>query len=133
MSNFIFKVITKIIADRLSLLAPKLVSPSQFGFIKGRHIEDCIVAASECFNLLNYKCFGGIIALKVDIRKAFDSMDWGFIHSILLSFGFLSHFYDWISAILQFAKLLILLNGSPKGVVKVTPSYLFYFVWQRNI
>ena len=40
LSNFIFKVITKIIADRLSLLAPKLVSPSQFGFIKGRHIED---------------------------------------------------------------------------------------------
>ena len=55
------------------------------------------------------------MALKVDIRKAFDYMDWGFIHSILLSFGFSSHFCDWISAILKSANLSILLNGSPKG------------------
>ena len=53
LSNFIFKIITKIIADRLVIIASKINYPHQFGFVKGRHIENCIDAASENINLLN--------------------------------------------------------------------------------
>ena len=75
LSNFLFKVITKILADRLSQIASRIISPSQFGFVKGRQISDCIATASECFNLLNYRCYGGNMAMKIDIQKAFNSID----------------------------------------------------------
>ena len=75
LSNFIFKIITKILANRLASFIGDIVAPSQFRFIKGRHIEDCIAAAYENVNLFNMWVLGGNMTLKIDIRKAFDSMD----------------------------------------------------------
>lgn len=49
-------------------------APILFGFIKGWNMEDCIAMVSNCVNLLDKKCFWGNVALKIDIRKAFDSM-----------------------------------------------------------
>lgn len=75
LANFKFKIITKILADRLSEIAPKIISPNQRDFIQGREIGDCICLASEGINLLDRKSFGGNLALKIDIRKAFDTID----------------------------------------------------------
>lgn len=47
---------------------------NQFGFIKGRHIKDCIDAAFDCVNIMNRKCFGGNMVVRIDIRKAFDTL-----------------------------------------------------------
>lgn len=71
MLNFLFKIVTKIIDDRLALVASRILSPQQFGFTKRHNISDCIIAASECVNLLDKK---GIVAIKIDIKKAFDSL-----------------------------------------------------------
>lgn len=57
--NFQFKIITKVMADRLALVAPKIITENQRGFIKGRHIHDCICIASEAINLLDKRAFGG--------------------------------------------------------------------------
>lgn len=70
LANYQFKIITKIIADRLASIAPNLISQNQRGFIKGRDITDCIGVASEVVNLLDKKCFGGNVALKIDIKKS---------------------------------------------------------------
>ena len=55
------------------------------------------------------------MAIKIDIRKAFDTMDWDFILSILENFGFSNIFCSWILNIFQSARISILINGSPKG------------------
>jgi ribonuclease HI len=115
MVNFQFKIITKILADRLAVIAPKIVSEHQRGFIKDRHIYECIGIASEAINLLDKKSFGGNMAMKIDIKKAFDTLDWGFLLRVLKSFGFNSVFCDWISTILQSAKLSFLVNGKAVG------------------
>ena len=91
-ANFKFKIITKILADRLASIAPKLISSQQCGFVKGRHIFDCIGVVSESVNILHKKTFGGNIALKLDIRKAFDTLDWKFILDVLRAFGFCETF-----------------------------------------
>lgn len=75
MANFQFKVVTKVLADRLAITAPKIISEQQRGFIKGRHISECIFSTSEAINLLDSKAFGGNVALKFDIKKAFDTLD----------------------------------------------------------
>jgi hypothetical protein len=88
MANFKFKIISKIIADRLATIMPSLISEEQKGFIHGRDIKDCLCIASEVANLLHNKSFGGNLALKIDIAKAFDTLDWSFLLKVLKTFGF---------------------------------------------
>lgn len=92
MANFKFKIISKILADRLALILPDIVSKEQRGFIKGRQIKDCICLTSEAINMLYKKSFGGNLAIKIDIAKAFDTIDWNFLLKVLKSFGFNSLF-----------------------------------------
>ena len=75
LSNFSMKIITKILVDHLVVIASKIISSNQFGFIKNRRILDCIIGTSEGVNLLNKIGFSGNMALKIDIRKAFDTID----------------------------------------------------------
>jgi hypothetical protein len=81
------------LADRLAVIAPKIVSEHQRGFIKDRHIYECVGIASEAINMLDKKSFGGNMAMKIDIKKAFDILDWGFLLRVLKSFGFNHVFY----------------------------------------
>jgi hypothetical protein len=75
MANFKFKIISKVLADRLAKIMPTLISKEQRGFIQGRNIKDCICLTSEAINLLHKKSFGGNVAIKIDIYKAFDTLD----------------------------------------------------------
>ncbi|CAL0324041.1 unnamed protein product [Lupinus luteus] len=115
LANFQFKIITKVIADRLAIIAPKIISTQQRGFIKGRQIHDCICIASEAVNLLDHKTFGGNLALKLDVRRVFDTIDWKFLLSTLQAFGFSDSFRNWIEAILKSAKLSVNVNGGHVG------------------
>ncbi|XP_050222727.1 uncharacterized protein LOC126672819 [Mercurialis annua] len=115
LSNFCFKVITKIVANRLANIAERILSENQFGFVKNRSISHCIAAASEGINVLNKSCFGGNMAMKIDIKKAFDTMEWGFILEVLDAFGFSLHFRDWILEIFSSARISIMINGTTKG------------------
>ena len=54
------------------------------------------------------------MAIKIDIRKAFDTLSWDFLISVLSAFGFSSEFCSWIYRLLASARISILLNGSPK-------------------
>jgi hypothetical protein len=103
LANFQFKLITKILADRLSLIATKIILEQQRGFIQGRHIFNCVIIASEAINVLNRRSFAGNLALKIDIKKAFDTLDWSFLLLVLKSFDFRHVFCDWISEILHSA------------------------------
>ncbi|CAL0326169.1 unnamed protein product [Lupinus luteus] len=135
LANFQFKIITKVLADRLALIAPKIVSSQQRGFIKGRQIHDCICIASEAINLLDHKSFGGNLAIKLDIKKAFDTIDWQFLMDTLKAYGFCDTFINWIKVILNSAKLSICVNGESvgffgckRGVRQGDPYHLCSFV-----
>ena len=115
LANFKFKIISKILADRLSVILPNLISKEQRGFIRGRNIRDCIALASEAVNLLDNKSFGGNLAHKIDVSKAFDTLNWSFLLKVLRGFGFNEVFCNWIDVILKLAKVSISINGSQNG------------------
>ncbi|XP_058775611.1 uncharacterized protein LOC131649884 [Vicia villosa] len=115
LANFKFKILSKILSDRLATLMPSLISVEQRGFIKGRCIKDCICTASEAINHLHNKAFGGNMALKVDITKAFDTINWNFLLHVLRSYGFNHVFCSWIKSILHSAYLSISFNRASKG------------------
>jgi len=120
MANFKFKIISKIIADRLASIMPNLISEEQKGFIHGRNIQDSLCIASEATNLLHNKAFGGNLALNIDITKAFDTLEWPFLLNVLKKFGFNEIFCNWIHVILKSAFISISINGKAHGYFNCT-------------
>ncbi|KAH6832231.1 hypothetical protein C2S53_005580 [Perilla frutescens var. hirtella] len=82
---------------------------------EGRQIHEAIVLASEGVNAINRTHEGRNMALKLDITKAFDTMQWSFLMWMMKIFGFPEKFCAWIHTILASARLSVLVNGSPKG------------------
>lgn len=74
-TKFNFKTISKVLADRLDILMPTVISSEKKFFVQGRNIRDCIGLTSESINLPHKKAHGHNIALKVDITKAFNSLN----------------------------------------------------------
>jgi hypothetical protein len=112
LANFKFKIISKVLADRLAQILPHIISEEQRGFVKGRNIKDCIALTSEAINVLDKRSFGGNLALKIDVSKAFDTLNWNFLIMVLKKFGFTDVFCNWIIAILHSATMSISINGS---------------------
>ncbi|GLT45910.1 hypothetical protein SLA2020_197060 [Shorea laevis] len=75
--NFSYKIISKLLANRMKGYLDHLISPFQSAFIPGRSIQDNILIAHEAFHGLKLKKTGvnGFLALKLDIKKAYDSVD----------------------------------------------------------
>ncbi|XP_057811401.1 uncharacterized protein LOC131025621 [Salvia miltiorrhiza] len=115
LSNFFFKIMSKLLVARLSGIAATHVSSNQFGFISGRNIHDCIMLSSEGFNAMQRTNRGSNMACKVDIKKAFDTIRWEFIMQVLRANGYHETFINWISIIFKSARLSILYNGQLTG------------------
>ncbi|XP_057775017.1 uncharacterized protein LOC130993994 [Salvia miltiorrhiza] len=115
LSNFLFKIISNVLAVRLNSVAEHSISSNQFGFISGRSIHDCIMLGSEGINCLNRSCGGQNMACKVDITKAFDTLRWDFLINVLTVCGYNQRFIGWIEIILKSARLSILYNGELCG------------------
>jgi len=109
--NFKFKIISKILVDRLAMVASRVIFPNQYGFVQGRQIHECISIASEPINMFSKRVRGGNVAYKVDIHKTFDTLSWNFLLLVLTRFGFHPSFGSWINTILRLAMLLIRING----------------------
>jgi len=82
-TNFKFKIIPKILVNKLVSIIARIVSPNQNGFIKGQHIKDCIGITSEAINMISKKILGGNVAFKIDNSKAFDTLSWDFLIQVL--------------------------------------------------
>lgn len=113
--NTIYKLITKILANRIAGVLPNLIDQSQNAFVKGRRMSDNILLAQELFasfHLLPYlpKC-----AIKVDFHKAYDTVDWDFLELVLQAFRFPSHFIKLIMACVRSPSFSISVNGDLHG------------------
>ena len=78
--NVLYKIISKILANRLKVILPYIISPFQSAFILGHLIFDNILAAYETRHTMQSKMKGkkGYMAVKIDMSKAYDRVEWGF-------------------------------------------------------
>lgn len=93
----------------------KLINPAQGAFIKGRRISDNILLAQELFRGYHKTHITPRCGLKVDIKKAYDSISWKFIEEMLLSFNFPNDFLHLVMECVRTAKYSISINGSLEG------------------
>jgi hypothetical protein len=106
------KLITKVMANRLSGYMDKLISKNQSAFIKGRFIQDNFMLVQQTARLLHAQKQPRIL-LKLDISKAFDSVSWSFLLEVLEKVGFGPIWRDVISGLLMTSSTQIMLNGVP--------------------
>ncbi|KAL2230709.1 UNVERIFIED_CONTAM: hypothetical protein Sindi_1665300 [Sesamum indicum] len=88
--------ILALIPKKLTVLLDKIISPCQTAFIPGRSIGDNIMLAQELFSGYNQIHLPPRCALKVDIRNAYDTVEWDFLLADLQLFGFPPKFTRWI-------------------------------------
>ncbi|XP_039059083.1 uncharacterized protein LOC120202779 [Hibiscus syriacus] len=85
--SMVYKTVTRILVDRLDPFFPSMVSLNQTAFVKGRCIVDNTLLAQEIVKGYARKTLSPMIALKIDLQKAFDSLNWEFLSAILEAMG----------------------------------------------
>nr|GEX38859.1 putative RNA-directed DNA polymerase, eukaryota, reverse transcriptase zinc-binding domain protein [Tanacetum cinerariifolium] len=108
----LYKIITKVLANRLVGVLGDTVNEVQSAFIAERQILDGPFILDEIIQWCKLKKKQSLI-FKVDFEKAFDSVRWDFLDDVLKNFGFGNKWCNWIQACLKSSRGSILVNGSP--------------------
>ena len=88
--NVIYKLLSKVLVNKLKPTLNSIISEAQSAFIVDRVITDNILIAFETLHHMKTQCSGktGLMALKLDMSKAYDRVEWVFLEKILLKMGF---------------------------------------------
>ncbi|CAA7054921.1 unnamed protein product [Microthlaspi erraticum] len=107
----------EVLCQRLKVLLPRLISETQSAFVPGRLISDNILIAQEMFHGLrtNKSCKGKFMAVKTDMSKAYDRVEWKFIEALMRKMGFAEHWILLMMRCITSVQYKVLLNGQPKG------------------
>lgn len=79
LSNFVNKVISKLLCLRLALILPNQISPNQSSFVKGRCISKNIMLAHEIIRHIKNPNIGSNVVIKLNMAKAYDRVSWSYI------------------------------------------------------
>lgn len=119
----LYKIIAKLLVNRMKTVMGKLVSKSQTTFIPGRQMQDEIVVLNEIVDFSRRKRKKCML-LKVDFEKAYDNVNWAFLLYILNIFGFRGRWINWMKSCVSLEMLSILINGSPTSDFKMDRGLL---------
>lgn len=137
--NVVYKIISKCLVNRLRPRLDSLISQEQSTFVPGRRITDNALIAFECIHAIQNGAddrqeFG---AYKLDLAKAYDRVDWGFLKCLLEKLGFHHQWVQWIMTCVTTVRYTVHFNGTPlcpftptRGLRQGDPlsSYLFLLV-----
>lgn len=113
--NVIYKVISKIIANRLKVLLPQFVAANQSAFLSERLLIENVLLATEIVKDYHKESISSRCAIKIDISKAFDSVQWSFLINVLKALNFPQQFIHWISLCISTASFSVQINGELSG------------------
>ena len=111
--NFYYKIISKLLVNRLRPLLAKLIDPAQAVFVPSRWIAENIVLAQEIVHSFkNTKKKKGFMGFKLDFHKAYDSLEWDFIYLVLKAVGFDHRVISLIQQCISTVNFTLRMNGT---------------------
>ena len=134
----VYKLLAKVLANRLKLVMGEVISDSQQAFVHGRQILDTVLIANEALDSRLKDNIPGLL-LKMDIEKAFDHVNWDFLMEVMSKMGFGHRWINRMKWCCSTATFLILINGSPSGLFRSSRGlrqgdplfpYLFLFAME---
>jgi hypothetical protein len=127
--NVLYKMVSKLLANRLKLVIDKCISEEQSAFVEGRSITDNALIAIEIIHALKRRTRGakGELALKIDISKAYDKVDWDFLKGVLIRMDFSDTWVRWMMLCVSSVNYSALVNFE-----KVGPIHPGRGLWQGD-
>lgn len=116
--NTVYKVASRLLANRLKAVLPDVTSSSQSAFIPGRLLPQNVLLATELIQGYNWKQISKRAMLKVDLNKAFDSINWNFIIHTLTAMNFPPFFINLIREYISTTQFSVCINGELCGYFK---------------
>lgn len=136
----VYKIISKILANRLKKLLPDYIHEAQGAFIPGRSISDNIFLAQELLQGYHLEKGAPRVTVKVDILKAYDTLRWDFLWDVFEIMGFPRKFVSWIKACITTPSFSVSINGglhgffhSSRGLRQGDPMSPYLFVLCMNV
>jgi hypothetical protein len=109
----IYKIASKVLANRLKVCLPDIVSEEQSAFVPGRLITNNIITAYECLHFMkqNRAKKNRFCALKLDMRKAYDRLEWSYLEAVMLKLGFHRLWVQMVMWLVTTVSFQVLFNG----------------------
>ncbi|KAK7275172.1 hypothetical protein RIF29_16281 [Crotalaria pallida] len=115
--NVIYKVVTKVIVNRLKPLMNKIVSNTQTSFVPGRlGIDNVIILKEVVHSIKNLKGRKGFMVVKLDLEKAYDRLRWDFIRETLELVGIPANFINIIMHCISSSSMCVNWQGDLSNV-----------------
>ena len=108
----LYKILSKVLANRLRMVMGSLIAETQTTFVKGRQILDGILIANEVVDEAR-KSKKELMLFKVNFEKAYDSVDWGYLDAVMTKMSFPFLWRKWMKECVTTATASVLVNGSP--------------------
>ena len=108
----IYKIVAKLLANRLKLVMPDIIDERQSTFISGRHLLHNVLIVNEVVEEAK-RHQKPCLVFKVDYERAYDSVSWAFLSDMMKRLGFCNKWICWIEGCLKSASISVLVNGSP--------------------
>ncbi|XP_014755959.1 uncharacterized protein LOC104584065 [Brachypodium distachyon] len=111
--NVVYKVISKMLANRLKVILPDIIDEHQSAFVPERLFTDNILLAYECVHSIKKKKGKkGLCAVKLDMHKAYDRVEWCFLEKMMLRLGFDPRWVKLIMACVSSVRYRVKLNSN---------------------
>lgn len=107
----VYKIVAKLLANRVKRVMPSIIDECQSAFIAGRHLLHSVVITNVVEEARRGKKL--CMIFKVDLERAYDFVSWNFLSYMLRRLGFCNKWILWIEGCLKSASVSVLVNGSP--------------------
>lgn len=120
--NVLYKIFSKVLANKLKKILPTIITKHQFAFVKDKLITDNILITFESLHCMRKYNSGNssFMAIKLDMSKAYDRVEWLYLENLMRRMGFNEKWIGLVMVCVKIVTYLILVNREPQGLLQTT-------------